>query len=138
MLMRHTCVGNVGRPHHPPDLFHALQIRAQTAVHGEDLLVDDSGDRKAVETVRKCLPQLNVIAALALVVESIDLGDLARFVVPAKDGHSVSVAQLEGNQQGHGFDGIVSSVYVVSHEQVVGIWRIATDAKEFCEVVLQE
>lgn len=63
--MRLTGVGNVGGPHHPPDLLHALQVWAQTAVHGEDLLVDNSGDGQAVEAVRKRLPEFDVVSPLA-------------------------------------------------------------------------
>lgn len=46
----------IGGTHDAPDLLHRVQIRAQTAVHGENLLVDDSGDRKAVEAVCERLP----------------------------------------------------------------------------------
>ena len=46
----------VSRPHNPTDLLHGVEIRAQTTVHGEDLLVDDSSNRQAIEAVRKCLP----------------------------------------------------------------------------------
>ena len=41
-------------------------------MHGEDLFIDDGGNRQAVEAVRKCLPQLDVVAPFALVVETVD------------------------------------------------------------------
>jgi hypothetical protein len=40
-------------------------------VHGEDLLVDDGGDGQTVEAVGERLPQLDVVAALALVIEAV-------------------------------------------------------------------
>jgi hypothetical protein len=36
-------------------------------------------------------------------------------------------AYFECHQKSDGFDGVVSSVDVVSHEQVVSVWRLATD-----------
>ena len=55
--------------HDPPDLLHGVQVRAETAVHGEDLLVDDRGNGQAVEAVRERLPQLDVVSALACSVQ---------------------------------------------------------------------
>ena len=45
-----------------PDLLHALEIWTESAVTAENLLVDDGGDRQAVEAIRECLPQLDVEA----------------------------------------------------------------------------
>lgn len=42
--------------HHPTDLLHGVQIRAEPTVHGEDLLVDDGCNWQTVEAVRECLP----------------------------------------------------------------------------------
>lgn len=47
---------HVCRSHDPAYLLHRVQIRAQTTMHGEDLLVDDCGDGQAVEAIRKSLP----------------------------------------------------------------------------------
>lgn len=57
-------------------------------------------------------------------------------MIPAEDGDAVSVPQLEGHEQRDGLDRVVPSVDVVAHEEVVGIWRVAADAKELGEVVL--
>ena len=56
MLGLLTCVRNVGGPHDPADLLHALEVGAEAAVAAEDLLVHDGGDGQTVETVRKCFP----------------------------------------------------------------------------------
>ena len=42
--------------HDPTYLLHGVEIRAQTTMHGEDLLVDDCGNGQAVEAIRKSLP----------------------------------------------------------------------------------
>lgn len=52
-------------------------------MHGEDLLIDDGGNRETVEAVGESLPQLDVVTALALVVEAVDTIDGSTLVVAA-------------------------------------------------------
>jgi hypothetical protein len=59
----HTSIWNICRSHYSSYLLHRLQIGTQSAVHGKNLLVDDGGDGQTVETVRECLPQLDIIPA---------------------------------------------------------------------------
>lgn len=80
--------------HNSSNLLHGVQVRAQTAVHGEDLLVDDSGDGQAVEAIRKSLPKLNVVTTLALIVETIDTVDGGAFVVTSQDEEILGVLDL--------------------------------------------
>lgn len=47
-----------------------MQVGAQAAVAAENLLVDDRSYGQAVETVREGLPQLDIVATLALIVKS--------------------------------------------------------------------
>ena len=49
----------------------SVQCSSCTSMAAEDLLVDDSSDGEAVEAVGKDLPELDVEAPLALVVEAI-------------------------------------------------------------------
>lgn len=60
-----TNVGDVGRPHHPTNLVHRVEVWRQTAMHGEDLFVDNRRYGQAVEAVCKRLPQLDVISSFA-------------------------------------------------------------------------
>ena len=57
-----SLVRNICGPHDPPDLLHALKVRTESPVTTEDLLVNDSSNWEAVETVREGFPQLNVIS----------------------------------------------------------------------------
>ena len=50
-------------------------------MHGKDLLVDDCGDWQAVEAIRKSLPQLDVVASLAFIIEAIDTVDGGALVI---------------------------------------------------------
>ena len=56
MLGLLTCVRNVGGPHDPADLLHALEVGAEAAMATEDLLVDDGRHGQTVETVGESLP----------------------------------------------------------------------------------
>lgn len=40
-------------------------------MHGEDLFIDDSCNREAIEAVRKRLPQFDIVSPLTLVVEAV-------------------------------------------------------------------
>jgi hypothetical protein len=84
----------VSRAHNTTNLLHGVEIRAQTAVHGEDLLVDDSSDGQAVEAVRKCLPKLDVVAALAFVIEAIDTVDGGALMVASENEEVLRVLDL--------------------------------------------
>ena len=87
---------HVGRSHHAADLLHRIEIRAQPAMHGENLLVDDSGDGKAVEAISEGLPQFDVVPSLAFVVKAIDTVDGGALVVPAEDEKVLRVLDLVG------------------------------------------
>lgn len=52
-------------------------------MHREDLLINNGRDRQAVEAVRKCLPQFDVVTTLALIIETIDTVDGSALVVSA-------------------------------------------------------
>ena len=65
----------ISRSHDSPDLLHGVQVGAQATMHGEDLLVNDGSNRQTVEAVSECLPQLDVVSPLALVVETVDTVD---------------------------------------------------------------
>jgi hypothetical protein len=68
-------------------------------VHRENLLVDDSGDGQTVEAVGEGLPQLDVVSALALVVEAVDAVDGGTFVVASEDEEVLGVLDLVCQQK---------------------------------------
>jgi hypothetical protein len=75
---RLACVRNICRSHDSPYLLHRLQIRTQTTMHCEDLLVDDSSDRETIEAICEGFPQFNVISAFACVDEISKVRDKER------------------------------------------------------------
>ena len=94
----------------------------------ENLVFDNCSEGEVVEEISQEFPDVGVaILAHALVIESIDLGNLAALVVPSENCDSFSVAHLEADQQRHGLDGVVTPVHVVAHEQVVGVRRLSAN-----------
>jgi hypothetical protein len=105
-------------------------------VHGEDLLINDGGNGQAVEAVGKCLPQLDVVASLALIVETVDAVDGGTLVVAAKDEEVLGVLDLVGQEKADGLEGLLATVDVVTEEEVVGLRWESTVLEETEEVVV--
>lgn len=135
-VAKQTTIGNISGPHDASNLLHGVQIRAQTTVHGEDLLVDDSGDRKAIEAVGEGLPQLDVVAALALVVEAVDTVDGRTLVVATQNEEVFGVLDLVGKQKADSLERLLASVNVITQEEVVGFGREATVLKEPQQIII--
>lgn len=131
--MRET---HISRTHDATDLFHRVQIGAETTVHGEDLLVDDRRDGQAVEAISECLPQLNVVPPLALVIEAIDTVDGGTFVVTTENKEVFRIFNLVCKEQADGLERLFATVDVVSEEEVVGLRREATVFKKTQEIVV--
>ena len=93
---------HVSGTHDASNLLHRVEVRAQTTVHGEDLFIDDGSDGQAVEAVRKCLPQLDVVSSLTLVIETVDAVDAGALVVAAKDEEVLGVLDLVREEQADG------------------------------------
>jgi hypothetical protein len=113
------------------DIIQSVNARGQTAVEAEDLVVDQGGQRKVVEEVGEVLPDVGVaVFSEALVVEAVDLGDLAGFVVSSKNGYALGVSDLEGDEEGNGLDGIISSVNVITWDAYQ--WGVSEMAMRRC------
>jgi len=126
----------VGRAHDASDLLHGVEIGAQATVHGEDLLINDGGNGQAVEAVGKCLPQLDVVASLALIVEAVDAVDGGTLVVAAENEEVLGVLDLVGQEKADGLEGLLATVDVVTEEKVVCLGRESTVLEETEKVVV--
>lgn len=75
------------------DVVQRVNAGGKTSVETEDLVVDEGGEGKVVEEIGKVLPNICIsIFSEALVVKSINLSDLAGFVVTTEDGDSLGVS----------------------------------------------
>lgn len=123
---RGTSLTYISGTHDTPNLLHGIEIRAQTSVHGEDLLVDNGSDRQAVEAIRKSLPQLDVVPSLAFIVEAVDAVDGGALVVAAENEEVLWVLDLVGEEQADGLQGLLATIDIVAEEEVVCLWGEAT------------
>lgn len=81
-LMRHLLY-----PIQRADIVQRINTRTQPTVQAEDLVLNQCSEGQEIEQVGEELPDVGVaVFAEALVVEAVDLGDLAGFVVAAEDG----------------------------------------------------
>lgn len=105
-------------------------------MHGEDLLVNDGCNGKAVEAIGECLPQLDVIATLALIVEAVDSIDGGALVVAPQNEEVLGVLDLIGEQKANGFQRLFASVDVIAKEKIVGLGREAAILEKTQQVVV--
>lgn len=74
-------------------------------MEAEDLVVDEGGKRKVVKEICEVFPNVGVaILSEALIVEAIDLGDLAGFVITTEYGDALGVSDLESNEESYGLN----------------------------------
>ena len=110
-----TLVGDLLDAIQSPNVVQRVDTRRQAAMKTEDLVFDQGGQGEIVEQVGEVLPDVGVaVFAEALVVEAVDLGDLAGLVVPTEDGDALGVSDLEGHEEGDGLDGVVATIDVVA------------------------
>lgn len=126
----------VSRAHNAADLLHGVEIWGEATVHGENLLIDNGSNWQAVEAVREGLPQLDVVATLALIVETVDTVDGRALVVTAEDEEVLWVLDLVGEEKADGLERLLSSVDVVTEEEIVGFWWESSVLEEPEEIVV--
>jgi len=122
-IAEESAVGDISWAHDAANLLHGVEIRAQTTMHCEDLLVNDCCNGQAVEAVSEGLPELDVIPSLALVVEPVDPVDGSTFVIATQDEEVFGVLDLVGKQKADGLERLLSAVDIVSKEEVVCLRR---------------
>jgi len=135
-IAQQSLVGHVGGAHDATDLLHGGQIGTEAAVAAENLLIDNGRHRQAVEAVREGLPQLDAVATLALVVESVYAIDAGALVVAAQQEEVLRVFDLVGEQQADGLQRLLAAVDVVAQEEVVRLRRKAAVLEQTQQIVV--
>ena len=105
-------------------------------MHCEDLLVDDCCNGQAIEAVRECLPELDVVSSLALIVEPIDAVNGRAFVVATEDEEVFRVFDLVCEQQTDGLERLLASINVITKEEVVCLRREPAIFEQTKEVIV--
>lgn len=124
------------QPVQSPDVIQGVDAGGQTSVEAEDLIVNEGGEGEIVEQIGEVLPHVGVpVLSQALVVETVNLCDLARFVVASQDGYPRAESHLETDEETDGLYAVVSPVHIVAHEQVVCVRRLPPDAEQLHQIV---
>lgn len=97
------------------DVIQRINAWGETSVKAEDLIIDQGSEGEVIEEVGEVFPDIRIaILPEALIVEAIDLSDLAGFVVATEDCDSLGVSDFEGNEQCDGLNRVVTSINVVA------------------------
>ena len=109
--------------------------RREAAVHAKDAVLHQRSHREVVEQVREVFPHVRVaIFAQALVIETVHLRNLSALVVATGESDAPRVANLKCDQERHTLEGVVTTIDVVTHEQIVCVRGLAADAEELHQV----
>ncbi len=70
------------------------EFRAQSTMHTDDFVVDNSRAGEAIKSIAECLPQLDTETTATLIVESIDPVDSCTLMVSSEDEKVFRVLDL--------------------------------------------
>ena len=72
-------------------------------MEAENFLFHDSSQGEVIEEICEVFPHVGIaILAKTFIVETVDLGDLARFMISTENSDSILVADLETDKKSHG------------------------------------
>lgn len=121
-------VGNLLLAVESADLIKGVDRGRETTVDAENLVINDCSQCQIVEDLSAVAPNINrTVLSKALIVKAVDLGDLTRLVVSSDEGNSLGVSHFEGKEQQERFNGRITSVDEISHEEVVRVRALSSD-----------
>ena len=98
----------------------------------ENLIFDDSCQRQVVKEVRQVLPDISIaVLSETLIVEAIDLCDLTTFMVTAENRDAFLKSYFKTDEKCDGLHRVVSTIDIITHEEVISIGRSPTDFEKF-------
>lgn len=104
-------------------------------MHAEDLVLYQGGWWQTVEHITKLLPQFDVVATLALVVEAINSCDARALMVTTEQEYIFWVLHLVRQKQIHHLNRVLTTIDVVAKHQIVGIWWKTSSRKVLEQIV---
>jgi len=116
-VTKQACIWDILWPMLLINHLKVVQIRTETSVHTENLVVDNSAYRDDVEAKSKLLPYLDIVPSFALIVEPIHSVDWLALVVSSQHEEVLWIFYFVSQQKADGFDTLLSSVDVVSNEK---------------------
>ena len=113
-----------------------MNKRGQGWLEGCSCACDERTESEIVEHLAAVAPHGCVsVLANALIVETVDGGNLPAFVIASDQSYAVGIAYFEAEEEEEGFEGVKASVHKVAHEQIVCVGHVAPDSEEFHQVV---
>jgi hypothetical protein len=118
-----------------PELIEGLDLGRQSTVQAKDLIFDFRCNWQALEDISEHLPdEVGAVFPEALVIEAVELVDLAVLVVASEDSDAGAVLDLEEEDVEEGLHAIEPAVHVVPHEQVVRVRQLPADLEDLQQV----
>ena len=105
-------------------------------MHCKDLLINDSCDGQAIETIRERLPQLDIVASLAFIVEPIYTIDRGALMITAKNEEILRIFDLIRKKEANGFERLFTTINVIAKEEIVRFWRKSSILKQAEKIVV--
>ena len=117
-------------------LIQRVQVRRKPSMQAEDLVLDNSSQRKEVKQIGVIFPDIGVsVLPQTLIVEPIHLSNLPRLVVSSQDRDPILESHLQRNQQSHSLNRVVASVHVVTHKEIIRVWGPPSNLEELHEIM---
>ncbi len=105
-------------------------------MHAENFFVNHGRNREAIEHIAEHAPESDRESTLALVIEAIDSVDLSALVVTSQQEEVLRVLDFVAKEETDCFNGLLSTIDVVSQEEVIGLWGEATILEDAKQVVV--
>ena len=90
-------------------------------MHAQNFLVNQRCNGQTIEAVCERLPYSDIQASLALIIEAINSVDLAGLVIAAEQEEVLWVLDLVGKEEADSLKRLLSTIDIVTQEQVVCI-----------------
>lgn len=121
---------------HISNVVECVELRAQTAVDTQELLVHDCSQRQGAERLHAGLVHDLGVLVLALELEGEVVCQVTAFVVSSEQPQGLGVVDLQRPEVQDALDAEVATVDVVAQEEVSRLGRVAPDLEELHEIVV--
>ena len=118
------------------NLIEAFEMRREASMETENLILNNSCHRQVVKKVSVVFPNICIaVFPITLVIKSIDLCNLSALMIASQNGNSVRESHFEQYKNCYTFKGVIASVHVVSHKEIIGVWRKSSNSKQLKQVM---
>lgn len=110
---------DLSKPINDFDLINRVYGWGQASMHAEYLVVDHDAESQEIKHIREIVPDVGTaVLAGAFSVETVRLGDAARFMISADKVDALGVSEFEADEEGYRFYAKQATVDVVAFENL--------------------